>query len=172
MASKYWLKLYHDILDDPKMGTMPDRLWRRTIECFLAAGEGQNGGELPKLEDFAFRLRIHPEELETDLVEIQKTGILSSKNGTWYVTNFKTRQAKVSSTERTQRWRERRRKAGRYRDEDATKRPIEKKRIDIDIDTEKDIDKIVFCPKCQNKVLEEYLGQDCKLHTAKPLVHG
>ena len=123
MASKYWIKLYHDILDDPKMGTLASRLWRRTIECFLAAGEGQNNGELPKLEDFAFRLRIHPEELETDLVELQKTGILSTKNGKWYVTNFEKRQARVSSTERTQRWRERGRKAGRYRDENETKRP-------------------------------------------------
>jgi len=24
----YWIKLYHEIIDDPKMATMPDRLWR------------------------------------------------------------------------------------------------------------------------------------------------
>lgn len=30
--ANYWIKLYHEILDDPLMATMPDRLWRRTIE--------------------------------------------------------------------------------------------------------------------------------------------
>ena len=25
MASRYWIKLYHEILDDPKMGRLTDR---------------------------------------------------------------------------------------------------------------------------------------------------
>ena len=25
----YWIKLYHEVLNDPKMGRLPDRLWRR-----------------------------------------------------------------------------------------------------------------------------------------------
>jgi len=29
MGSPYWIKLYHEILNDPKMGRLPDRLWRR-----------------------------------------------------------------------------------------------------------------------------------------------
>ena len=29
---KYWIKLYHEILDDPKMGRLSDRTWRRTNE--------------------------------------------------------------------------------------------------------------------------------------------
>ena len=43
MGAKFWIKLYHEILDDPKMGRMPDRLWRRTIELFLLAGELDGG---------------------------------------------------------------------------------------------------------------------------------
>lgn len=39
MAAKYWIKLYHEILHDPKMGRLPDNLWRRCIELFLLAGE-------------------------------------------------------------------------------------------------------------------------------------
>ena len=35
MSSFYWIKLYHEVLDDPKMALLPDRLWRRTIELFI-----------------------------------------------------------------------------------------------------------------------------------------
>jgi len=39
MTGNYWIKLYIEILHDAKMGAMSDRLWRRTIEMFLLAGE-------------------------------------------------------------------------------------------------------------------------------------
>ena len=39
MPSKYWIKLYHEVLDDPKMARLPDRLYRRCIEVFLLAGK-------------------------------------------------------------------------------------------------------------------------------------
>jgi hypothetical protein len=29
-----WIKLYLEILDDPKMGKLPDWCWRRAIELF------------------------------------------------------------------------------------------------------------------------------------------
>ena len=57
MASKYWIKLYHEILDDPKMGRLPDALFRRAIEFFLIAGERGREGDLPPLADIAWRLR-------------------------------------------------------------------------------------------------------------------
>lgn len=47
MASKYWIKLYHEILDDHKMGRLPDRLWRRVIELILLAGEQDDEGLHP-----------------------------------------------------------------------------------------------------------------------------
>ena len=30
-SNNYWMKLWFDILRDPKMGMLPDRLWRRVI---------------------------------------------------------------------------------------------------------------------------------------------
>ena len=161
MASKYWLKLYHEILSDPKMGVMSDRLWRRTVECFLAAGDEHNGGELPELAVLAYRLRMHPEELEADLVELQKTGILSSRDGKWYVTNFSERQRASTGAERAQRYRDRKRKENYYGNDTLRDAVPDKIRLDKD---KIRLDKIVFCPECKNKVLEENLGQDCKMH--------
>ena len=46
MASKYWIKLYYEILDDPKLGKLTDWLFRRAIELFLLAGENDNDGLL------------------------------------------------------------------------------------------------------------------------------
>ena len=64
MASRYWIKLYHEILDDPKMGRLPDALFRRAIELFLIAGENGRDGGLPALADIAWRLRA--DEIELD----------------------------------------------------------------------------------------------------------
>ena len=44
----YWLKLYIEILDDPKMAVLPDRLWRRIIELFLIAKKLHMNGHLPE----------------------------------------------------------------------------------------------------------------------------
>ena len=71
MGSKYWIKLYHEVLDDPKMGRLPDRLWRRTVELFLMAGDNDEGGYLPDTEDIAWRLRSNIEEVETELDELK-----------------------------------------------------------------------------------------------------
>jgi hypothetical protein len=123
MASKYWIKLYHDLLDDAKMGRLRDRLWRRAIECFLMAGELDEGGWLPSLEDMAWKLmRGNEELLESELVELASVGILEQRDGRWFVTNFATRQAAVSASERGKRFR---------------KRQVEQSNIDMRTETER-----------------------------------
>jgi hypothetical protein len=120
MASKYWIKLYHEILDDPKMGRMPDRLWRRTIELFLIAGEQDEDGTLPKLGDVAYRLRLSDDELESDLKQLQDLNIVHQEGDSWTVTRFAERQAPVSDAERMRRYRERQRKEEYYGDDTDT----------------------------------------------------
>jgi hypothetical protein len=105
VKSKFWIKLYHEILDDPKMGSLEDRLWRRVVELFLLAGDFDEEGRLPALEWMAWRLRRTSEELESDLVEIAKAGIVENRGGFWWVSNFAERQAAESSAERAKRWR-------------------------------------------------------------------
>lgn len=114
MASHYWIKLYHEILDDPKMGRLRDSLWRRVIECFLMAGEMQADGYLPALEDMAWRLHTNAEMLEAELSELARIGILDQRDGGWFVVNFEERQSAMSAAERAKRWRERQRKQDYY----------------------------------------------------------
>lgn len=106
MAYKYWIKLYHEVLDDPKMGTMSDRMWRRTIELFLLAGDYGEGGILPPMRDMAYRLRISDEILESDLVELAKEGIVAQIEGQWIIEKFQERQSPETASKRAKRFRE------------------------------------------------------------------
>ena len=112
MSSKYWIKLYHEILDDPKMGMMPDILFGRCMKFFLIAGDFEKDGELPPIEHIAWRLRYSSKEIESDLIELQKLGITMSKDGTWRIKNWKKRQGPMDEAERS-----RRRRADQYRRE-------------------------------------------------------
>jgi hypothetical protein len=97
------VKLYHEILDDPKVGRLGDRLAWRMVQCFLLAGEANARGQLPPIEDMAWRFRMQAETLESDLIELQKVGIVGHSDGRWFVVNFEERQAPMSGAERMQR---------------------------------------------------------------------
>jgi hypothetical protein len=117
--SKYWIKLYHEILHDPKMGRLPDNLWRRTIELFLMAGELDQDGELPPVSDMAWTLRVSEQELEQELEALTASGleiVTRTPNG-WIVTRFADRQSAMSSAERVRRHRESKRKEEYYGEE-------------------------------------------------------
>lgn len=146
MAAKYWIKLYHEIIHDPKMGRLPDRVWRRAIELFLIAGESGNDGILPSIEDMAWTLRVDPQELQADLEELEKVGIVILQDDMLpVVTNFAERQAPVSDAERMQQLRDRKRKAQYYGDEPVTNEvqgvtpPVTNRNADSDSDSDSDL---------------------------------
>lgn len=108
MGSKYWIKLYHEILADPKMGRLPDRTWRRCIELFLLAGETDDNGQLPSIDDIAWTLRVDRDELISDMEALEAVDILSrDEDGNWNVTKFTERQDPDTPKERAERYRER-----------------------------------------------------------------
>lgn len=72
-----WIKLYHEILSDPKMGRMSDKLFRRTIEFFLIAGKEDRGGMLPEVDDIAWSLHISKKEVQNALNELVRLNIVS-----------------------------------------------------------------------------------------------
>lgn len=136
MASKYWIKLYIEILNDRKMMQLEDRLFRRVIELFLFAGEIDQDGLLPPIGDVAWRLHMDTEQLETDMIELQRVGILSVDDGNWIVTKYAERQAPVSDAERMRQLRERKQKKQYYdtsplpeRYEPVTNRNVETEKI-------------------------------------------
>ena len=109
-TNNYWMKLWFDILRDPKMGMLPDRLWRRVIELFLIAGQKGEDGLLPTPAEIAWQLNKSEKSIITDLENIRKTGIVDiNVDGVWYVTNFKKRNAPVDSAKRIKDFRQRER---------------------------------------------------------------
>ena len=109
-SNNYWMKLWFDILRDPKMGMLPDRLWRRVIELFLIAGEKGEEGLLPDVPTIAWQLNKPTTAIVTDLNKIAETGIVSEvEPGKWIVTNFQKRNAPVENTKRVKDFRTRER---------------------------------------------------------------
>lgn len=137
MPSKYWIKLYHEMLHDPKMGRLSDHLYRRCIEMFLLAGEYGADGLLPSPTDMAWTLRADDTELQADLLALAETGILTKTDKGWLVTKFAARQEAVSGNQRVQRYRERNRKA-----EYLCNAPVTKRYTDTDRDEDADRDEI------------------------------
>lgn len=72
-----WIKLYHEILSDPKMGMMSDKLFRRTIEFFLIAGKEDRAGKLPELDDIAWILRISKKDVQKAIDDLVRLNIIS-----------------------------------------------------------------------------------------------
>lgn len=147
MKSKYWIKLWHELLDDPKMGPLSDRLWRRTIELFLLAGELDRDGLLPPTEQIAWRLRIPAEDLEQDLIALSQIkddaddeGIITKQGDRWFLPAFEQRQAAMTSSERTERGRKRERREtyqGRGRADAGPVRPTEQEE-EVEVEQEEE----------------------------------
>lgn len=177
---KFWIKLWIEILHDTKMALLPDRLWRRGVECFCMAGERGDDGFLPTLEEMAWILRLQPEILESELVELQNSGILNVIDGRWVVVNFEERQRPRTSAERSRQYRKRegrKQYQGTLWDEMGAKSDGEEKRGEEkekrreveENDTFRPLnvtlsDDLVQCPKCTAMVAEQHLNLDCLNH--------
>jgi len=110
MGNNYWMKLWFDILRDPKMGMLPDRLWRRVIELFLLAGQEGKDGLLPDVPTIAWQLNRSVPAIKADLQRIAEVGIVQEiEEGKWLVTNFKKRNEPVDSKKRMKDFRQRER---------------------------------------------------------------
>ena len=118
----YWIKMYHEILDDPKMATMPDRLWRKTVEIFLLAGKlsKDKSGVLPETNQLAWLLRMNTDDLLLDLKQLETAGIVKKHKDGWIVVNFEKRQSASSDSERKKNQRERSQRNQYYGNENVT----------------------------------------------------
>ena len=77
MPSYHWIKLWLDILHDPKMGTLSDHLWRRAIELMFAKAQAlsESSSNKPALK-LVELLEAEPDELGHDLHDLMAAGIL------------------------------------------------------------------------------------------------
>jgi DnaD/phage-associated family protein len=139
----YWMKLYIEILDDPKMAVMPDRVWRRTIELFLVAKKLNKDGHLPETRQIAWLLRMSPDDLELDMTQIASTGIIVKEIDGWFIPNFIKRQSAVGGAERVSQFRKREQKQEYYEDVTNEKRFVTQNTDYREQNTESDTDKEV-----------------------------
>jgi hypothetical protein len=141
MASKYWLKLYYEMLDDPKVARLSDSSYRRFIECLLLAGETDAGGLLPPLEDMSWRLRVSELALDQDMSRLAMAGLVTlvehDGDNRWFVVKFSERQAAISGAERVNRFRQEKRKAEYHGNERVTE-GVTIRYTDTDTDTDTD----------------------------------
>jgi DnaD/phage-associated family protein len=103
----HWIKLYHEILTDSKVGVLSDTLWRRMVELFLLAGIERRGGVLPPLQQMGWILHINHDQLQHELQCLSEIGIVhfDPEIERWVVTNFAERQRASSTAERVRRYR-------------------------------------------------------------------
>lgn len=107
--SRLWIKLWGDMLADPKVARLPDWQWRKFVECLLLAGINDDNGKLQPVDDIAWMLHLAPARVEEALQSLSRVGVVRREtDGSWYVTNFNKRQDSPSK-ERTRKWRERER---------------------------------------------------------------
>jgi hypothetical protein len=118
MTTYTWIKLYIEILDDPKVGLMPDWCFRRFIQFLLVAREHNQNGLLGPVTQLAWRLRSSEDDVLSALRTMSEIGIVAETPDGWLVVNFAKRQARIDGAERTRLYRERLRGG----DEDVTKR--------------------------------------------------
>lgn len=135
MARPYWIKLYIEVIDDPKMGLLPDDVWRAAVELFCIAGEYNREGLLPPLPDIKWRLRWDDEKASNLITKLENIGIITSTEAGLLVTNFARRQAPATGAERAQRYRDKQHNKQYYgnRNGGVTSRYVD---TDTDTDTE------------------------------------
>jgi len=101
-----WFRLYHTVLDDPKVQRLPDRLFKAWINL-LCLGSRQ-GGQLPGTEDVGFALRVGASEAAKILEALAAAALLDREDDAFRIHNWDRRQfVSDGSTERVKRYRQR-----------------------------------------------------------------
>lgn len=112
-GKNHWIKLYVEINDDAKVGLLPVNVKWRFVSCLALAGELNEGGFLPPVDDLlAYRLRSDIETLNAEMRILSNRELAELRthpDGTerWFLTNFEKRQEPVSTAERQRQWRKR-----------------------------------------------------------------
>lgn len=110
-----WVKIYTEILDEPKLSELSDHLKWRYIQMIVFAGECDTDGYLVSgdkiltVERIAWRLRMDKTQLAADLTALREAGVINDEDGVTCVCNFAQRQGRSQKNKRAE-WRERQNK--------------------------------------------------------------
>jgi hypothetical protein len=140
MASKYWLKLFHETIYDPKIMMRSAGARLRWYECLCLAGDYDHDGELPPIENMIFVFRISQEQLLDELTELVRAGLVTEADGRYHVRNWNKRQGQMPDAERKYRDRDTKQKQEYYNVSEQRTKGVRNSDADIDIDIELDIE--------------------------------
>ena len=111
-GKKLWVKLWLELLDDPKICTLSDELYRFVMELYMYAGEKVEEGKegyLPQdVAHWAWRLRRTEEDINEMIPKLINVGVLRTDGELYYVHGWERRQSPQSDRQRkqAQRWRD------------------------------------------------------------------
>jgi len=124
-SSMPWVKLYTEMLNDPKLFILPDLAKLRFIQLILLAGECDAEGYLVSgdtplsLQYIAHRLVVDIGKLQDEIDMLLDAGLIEMDDGAYCVVNFSKRQGR-SQEEKRILWRERQQKSRANRDAQVT----------------------------------------------------
>jgi hypothetical protein len=114
--SSRWFRFYDEVVDDPKVQTLGDKLGFFWMNCLCLASK--NDGILPPLKDIAWKLRKPESQIAAMVASLHERGLLDREADSFTPHNWQLRQyASDVSTERVRRFRE---KTERSRNADET----------------------------------------------------
>lgn len=97
----YWLKLYTEIIDDPKYHRLSDTAKLGMVELMVVAKKSGTKGDLPDLEDICFYTRRAKEWWIPVIEELKSISFLVDNGGHEKIRKFEERQAPADGAERT-----------------------------------------------------------------------
>ena len=139
----YWLKLYTEIIEDPKYHRLSDQAKLGMIELMVLAKKYDKDGDLPCLDDICFHTRREKEWWIPVIEELQGITYLVVNGSCERIRKFAERQAPVDATERQRMYRDKLQKHEYSVNNPVTEvsRNVTESRVDTDTERERDTDK-------------------------------
>ena len=103
-----WIKLYTEMLHDPKVGQLSDGAYRLFVELMLKAGQVDEDGATDTVDALAWELRRQSDDLLNLIWELEEGGrlvFLDPETQVVYITSWVKRQPPTTSAERVKRHR-------------------------------------------------------------------
>ena len=131
--SDQWLRLYENVVHDPKLQRLPGDIFKGLINIWCIASV--NGGRLPPIEDIAFALRMSVAKAQDLINTLAAAGLIDDTEDGRMPHNWTGRQFKNDvSTARVKRHRERKQAVAGNGMKPFHETPPEQSRADTDTD--------------------------------------
>lgn len=121
-----WFRLWHDMIDNPKIQSLSTRLFKAYINTLCIASSNDPRGTLPELQKYAFKMRVKPSEAQKILDELENFSLIFNQDSKIFIHDWDEHQKNSDNISvRVQRHREKSNVTGNVTEtEDETKTPL------------------------------------------------